>query len=126
MSRTKAAAVYSFLSGFGIPAYASASVPSDAEFPYLTYDFVSASFGDGQNALTVNVWYRTDSEAVLNAKAEEISIAVGRGGRVVPCDGGAVWITKGSPFCQAVNANADDEKVKRRYINLNIEFLTND
>lgn len=115
-------AVYAFLASFGIPAYASASVPEDAEMPYLTYDLATGSFGDGEVTLTVSVWYRTSSEAEPNAKAEEIRQAVGMGGRVLRYDGGAVWVKRGSPWCQSVTD--EDNTVKRRYINITLEYLT--
>lgn len=121
---TPEAAIYSFLSGFGIPAYASSSVPDKAPFPYITYDLVLGEWNSGEVNLPVNVWYRTESEAEPNAKVREIGAAIGMGGKLVPCDGGALWIKKGSPWAQAVTIEGEDEKVKRRYVNINIETLT--
>ena len=72
----------------------------------------------------VNVWYRTESEAAPNAKVREISNAIGMGGVTLPCDGGMLWVKKGSPWAQAVTVEGEDEKVKRRYVNINIEYLT--
>lgn len=123
---TPEAAVYKFLAGFGIPAYASSSTPDQAEFPYITYDLVLGSWGRTEVNVPVNVWYRTDSEAVPNAKVREISEAIGLGGVTVPCDDGMLWIKKGSPWAQSVTIDGEDEKVKRRYVNINIEFLTTD
>ena len=107
---TPEAAVYTFLSSFGIPAYAASSVPDQATFPYLTYDLVLGEWGQPEVNMPVNVWYRTDSEALPT----------------LPCDGGMLWVKKGSPWAQAVTVEGEDEKVKRRYININIEFLTID
>ena len=121
---TPEAAVYKFLAGFGIPAYASSSTPDQAEFPYITYDLVLGSWGRTEVNVPVNVWYRTDSEAVPNAKVREIAEAIGLGGVTVPCDDGMLWIKKGSPWAQSVTIDGEDEKVKRRYVNINIEFLT--
>ena len=123
---TPEAAVYTFLSSFGIPAYAASSVPDQATFPYLTYDLVLGEWGQPEVNMPVNVWYRTDSEALPNAKVREISQAIGMGGVTLPCDGGMLWVKKGSPWAQAVTVEGEDEKVKRRYININIEFLTID
>lgn len=123
---TPEAAVYKFLAGFGIPAYASSSTPDQAEFPYITYDLVLGSWGRTEVNVPVNVWYRTDSEAVPNAKVREIAEAIGLGGVTVPCDNGMLWIKKGSPWAQSVTIDGEDEKVKRRYVNINIEFLTTD
>ena len=121
---TPEAAIYRFLSGFGIPAYASSSVPDQAAFPYITYDLVLGEWNNGEVNLPVNVWYRTESEAEPNAKVREIGAALGMGGKLVPCDGGALWLKKGSPWAQAVTIEGEDEKVKRRYVNINIETLT--
>lgn len=120
---TPEAAVYTFLSSFGIPAYAASSVPDQATFPYLTYDLVLGEWGQPEVNMPVNVWYRTDSEALPNAKVREISQAIGMGGITLPCDGGMLWVKKGSPWAQAMTVEGEDEKVKRRYININIEFL---
>lgn len=121
---TPEAAVYTFLSSFGIPAYAASSVPDQATFPYLTYDLVLGEWGQPEVNMPVNVWYRTDSEALPNAKVREISQAIGMGGVTLPCDGGMLWVKKGSPWAQAVTVEGEDEKVKRRYVNINIEFMT--
>ena len=69
---TPEAAIYQFMSSFGIPAYAATATPSDAEFPYITYDLVSGRWNGGEVNMPVNVWYRTESEATPNAKVREI------------------------------------------------------
>ena len=122
---TKAAAVHGFLSGFDIPAYAAASVPNDATEPYLTYSLITGAWGDGEMAMEVNLWYYGDGETEPNAKVQEVSDAIGLGGVLLPCDGGGIWVKRGSPFCQSMGDSTDD-KVKRRYINLTLEFITQD
>lgn len=121
---TKAAAIQGFLSGFGVPAYAAASVPDDATEPYLTYALVDGAWGDGEVAMEVNLWYYGDGEAAPNAKVQEISRAIGLGGAYIPCDGGAIWIKRGSPFAQSVSDGTGDDKVKRRYMNIDLEYIT--
>lgn len=121
---TPEAAIYQFLSGFGIPAYASTSVPDQAEFPYLTYDLVIGEWMQTEVNMPVNVWYRTTSEAEPNAKVREMSAALGLGGVTLQCDGGMLWVKKGSPWAQAMSIEGEDDMVKRRYVNVNIEFLT--
>jgi hypothetical protein len=121
---TPEAAIYKFLSGFGIPAYAAASTPDGAAFPYLTYDLVLGEWDAGEVNMPVNVWYRGESEAAPNAKVREMFQAIGMGGVCVACDGGMLWIKRGSPWAQAVTIEGEDEMVKRRYVNVNIEFLT--
>lgn len=128
---TPEAAIYQFLSGFGIPAYASSSVPDQdgpmwEGFPYLTYDLVLGEWEQGEVNMPVNVWYRTESEATPNAKVREIGSAIGMGGVTLPCDGGMLWLKKGSPWAQAVVIDGEDEKVKRRLLNISIETITFD
>ena len=124
---TPEAAIYQWMGGFGIPAYASTSAPSEGDdewrgFPYLTYDLSVGWWDGGEVNVPVHLWYRTDSEAEPNAKVREIGDALGIGGATLPCDGGMLWLKKGSPWAQAVRVEGDD-KVKHRYINIDIEYL---
>ena len=117
---TKGAALQQFFGQF-MTAYASNAVPDDAVLPYLTYDAVFDAWGGGAVSLTVNMWFHTTSEAVPNAKALELSDALGIGGVTLPVDGGLIWLKRGSPFCQSL---ADDtDKNLKRYINVTAEFL---
>ena len=116
-------ALHNWLSGFGMAAYAHTATPSDAEFPYLTYELVEGEWMAGEVNMPVNLWFRTDSEAEPNAKVRELSCAIGFGGATVPCDGGVLWLKKGSPWAQAVRVEGEDDKVKRRYVNVNVEYL---
>lgn len=120
---TPEAAIYQWMNSFGIPAYAATSTPHDAAFPYITYDLVEGDWGGSEVNMPVNVWYRTDSEAAPNAKVREMRDALKFGGVTLPCDGGMLWLKQGSPWAQAVRVEGEDEKIKRRYVNVNIEYL---
>lgn len=120
---TKAAALHQFFNGFSIPFYVSTSVPQDATFPYGTYELITSAWEGGEVGITVNLWYRTESEAIPNAKAQELSDAIGLGGKVIQCDNGAIWIKRGSPWCQNVYDDTDPI-IKRRYINISLEYFT--
>lgn len=121
---TPESAIYQFMSSFGIPAYASTSVPDKAEFPYITYDLAIGEWCSGETPIVTNLWYRTESEATPNAKVREIYRRIGMGGVTIPCDDGILWLKRGSPWAQAVAAQGEDEKVKRRYLNVDAEYLT--
>lgn len=124
---TKTAALHAFYSSFGLEAYEENAVPTgdDApDLPYLTYNVSTDSIGTDV-ALTVSLWYRGTSWVQANAKAEEISRAIGMGGTVLPCDGGTIWIRRGTPFAQSMGDDSDD-MIKRKYINITAEFLTAD
>ena len=120
---TATGSLYNFFSGFGIPAYPSNAVPDDTTFPWLTYDVATGFFGDGDIPITVNLWYHTESEADPNRKAAEIAEAVGFNGALITCDTGAIWIKRSAPFCQNL-ADENDPLIKRRLINLALEYLT--
>ena len=118
---TKEQALYQFFSGFGLKAYPISSVPEDVIFPYLTYENVIGCFGD-QVAVTVNLWYHTDSERVLNANAEEIAEKIGRGGIQIAYDTGSIWIRRGTPWSTGLS-DESDAKIKRRMLNIVIEYM---
>ena len=119
---TKDKALHAWFSQF-LPAFPTSNVPEDATFPWLTYELITGSWESGEIALTVNLWYYTESEAIPNAKAQEISDAIGMGGAFVPYDGGAIWIKRGSPWCQNI-VDESDKNIKRRYLNITVEYLS--
>lgn len=119
---TKEAALQAFFEQF-LPSYAASAVPDDVEFPYLTYELITSAWEEGEVGLTVNLWYYTTSEAAPNAKVREISKAIGMGGALAPCDDGAIWLKRGSPWAQSLT-DSTDEKIKRRYLNITAEYLT--
>ena len=122
---TKDKALQAFFESFGLSAYTASGVPRDTEFPWLTYEYSTSAFDEGETSITVNLWYHTESEAVPNAKAQEISNAIGQGGRTIRCDGGFIWLKRGSPFCQSL-ADEADRNIKRRYISITAEYCTAD
>ena len=119
---TKGAAIYQFFNRF-MPFYPATSVPDDVVFPYGTYELATSAFLDGEISMTVNLWFYTESEAIPNAKAQEISDAIGQGGVTLRCDGGRIWIKRGSPFSQSLR---DDTApgIKRRYLTVTAEYFT--
>ena len=121
---TKAAAIYQFWNSFGLTAYEENSVPDEAAFPYITYQLVTDSF-DREAPVTASLWYRSESWTEINAKTEEISQKISRGGKIISCDGGAIWLKRGQPFAQNMVDKSDD-LIKRKYLNITAEFMTAD
>ena len=121
---TKAAAIYQFWNSFGLTAYEENTVPDDATFPYITYQLVTDSF-DREIPLTASLWYRSESWTGINAKTEEISQKISRGGKIISCDDGAIWLKRGQPFAQNMDDESDD-LIKRKYLNITAEYLTAD
>ena len=59
------------------------------------------------------------------AKTEEISQKISRGGKIISCDGGAIWLKRGQPFAQNMGDESDN-LIKRKYLNIAVEFMTAD
>ena len=119
---TKDKALYAWFNNF-MPFYPASSVPGDVVFPYGTYELITDSLYGGEVGLTVNLWFYTESEADPNAKAQEFAQYIGLGGAVIPCDEGYIWIKRGTPWSQSLT-DENDNKIKRRYINVSAEYLT--
>ena len=125
---TKAAAIYQFFAAFGLDTYEENrvySLENPPAFPYLTYEMQTDFFGEYDVSISFSLWYRSASWSAANAKVEEISSAIGRGGQVVPVDGGYILIMRGSPFAQSMGDPSDD-MVKRKLMQLKMRFYTND
>ena len=69
------------------------------------------------------VYHYTDSEAIPDAKVEEIRQAIGMGGVLLNCDSGAIWLKWGVPWCQSL-VDETNRNIKRRYINITAEYFT--
>ena len=129
---TKASAIHQFWNSFGIKAYEENVVYDidengkevEPKFPYITYQLVTDSF-DTDVQMTASVWYRRTSWAEINAKTEEISQTIGRGGKILKCDNGRIWIKRGTPFAQNMG-DESDKLIKRKYLNITAEFFTAD
>lgn len=120
---TKEQALHQFFNQFGITGYRNTSVPDDVIFPFLTYDTPISSFEEDPVSITLNLYFYTDSEADPDAKAEQIRQAIGMGGVLLNCDGGAIWLKRGVPWCQSL-VDETNRNIKRRYINITAEYFT--
>lgn len=114
-------AYHAFWSGFGLPAYDENSVPDDAKMPYITYEAVDGFFGDRRQA-SVSLWYRSQSWIEITEKEKEIADAIGRGGRYIDCDGGAVFIDRGQPWAQRMG-DASDDSIRRVVLTIEVESI---
>jgi hypothetical protein len=119
-------ALYQWFQQFGIPFYPVTALPpaKDITFPYGTYEPVFGYNGDITYP-TVNIYYLTESEVIPNKKAAEIGEVIGKGGALVKCDEGLMWIKRGSPFVQGIN-DPDNSNIKRRLISIAIECIPTD
>lgn len=117
----KIQALHSFWSGFDLKAYDETSVPDNTQLPYITYEVSSDDFGNTL-AQTASLWYRDSSWASITAKEQQIANYLGRGGKMITYDDGAVWISKASPWSQRL-ADPSDEMIRRIVLNVQVEFL---
>lgn len=122
MNNSVQRALYGFLSGFGIPAYNTDTVPDDAVEPYLTFPPTLPEWNTPATFF-VNVYYRDNkSNYAVMAKAEEIAAAIGDRGVRIPCDGGVVVINPQNPLIQTIPEN---EGVRGAYLNLQLNAYYN-
>ena len=124
---TKEAALHYFWSSFGWAAYEANSVPTGdnaPKFPYITYTVATDSI-ERTVALTADLWYRGTSWAVVNDLAKRISEAISGGGKIISCDCGCMWINRESPYAQNMS-DPNDNLIKRKHINISVEFMTAD
>ena len=120
-----AQAYHSFWSGFGWKAYDANSVPSsdlNPAMPRITYEFATDEFLN-EVSLSASLWDESYSWLSTTQKAEEIYNFIGLGGKIISYDGGKLWIKRGSPFSQRMHD--ENDKIKRIYLNIVVEFFTN-
>lgn len=122
---TKAGAIYSFWNQF-LTAYEENTVPTDAKYPYITYNLVTDAFSGESVSMSASLWYFSDSWKEINAKTEEISEAIGMGGVFLETEnGGSIWLKRGQPFAQNMSDEHSDQ-IRRKLINVEAEYLTFD
>jgi len=114
-------ALNNFWNSFGIPAYDSMAVPDDAKYPYITFTVADGEFGDSV-ALSSSVWYRSTNWTGVTDKTEQISRAIGRGGKMISYDGGSIWIRKETPFSQRMD-DPNDDMIRRMYLQYSLDFF---
>lgn len=118
-------ALHRFWSSFGLKAYDENTVPDKAMAEnggkYLTYGVETSTFEDPV-PLHASLWYRDTFWTDITAKANEISAAIGLGGKLVPFGDGYLWICRGVPFAQRMED--EDDQVRRIYLNIMVEFLS--
>lgn len=121
----KVQAYQSFWESFGLTAYDENTVPDDAmavnNGKYITYEMADGEF-NSTLALTASLWYKGYSWAEITEKELAISHEISRGGKLVPCDGGAIWIKKGTPWAQRMPDTSSDS-IRRIVLNVEVEFL---
>lgn len=109
-----------FWSSFDWIAYDETSVPDHAELPYITYQYVRDAF-DRPVPATASLWVRSSSWQEITEKEMEIYDYITRGGISLSCDGGCIWIARGTPWAQRMG-DASDRDIRRIVLNVEVEF----
>lgn len=127
-----ATVLYQFFSSFGLPAFPEHDVPRtyhdgqgakhQVKPPYITYQVIEPDWRDS-GVFYAMIWYRSDSYEAIHAKADQIKAAIGEGISLRTSDGGAVYLSKGTPFAQDMPMERDDTLI-RVYLNFNIIAIT--
>lgn len=109
------------LSGRQVPAYEENAVPDieDVSFPYITYQAMTGGF-NGDATCNASIWDRSTSWARADALSDIIEHNLRNGGRVIPYDGGMMWISAGMPFSQSMGD--DDDTIRRKLLTISIHF----
>ena len=116
----KAQTINSFWNSFKIPAYDMYSVPTDAQMPYITYEYAEDNL-DNAVMLSASIWYKSTSWLAVSGKAAEIAESIGNG-KILKTDEGYIYITRGTPFIQRLPDT--DDTIRRIHINLQVEYMT--
>lgn len=117
---TKTEAIHSWFNAF-MPSFREGNVDEDAKMPWLTYSWAESGRPFEAVNITVNIWHKTESEKICDDKADAFKQYIAENDIIV-YDGGAIMVTPGTPFCQSLN-DETDSTLKRRYINLELEYL---
>lgn len=115
MIRT-AQALYTFFSGFGLPAYNENKIPDNAQLPYITFRQIEPEWNQKATFYAIVYYRQKDSNLASLTKADEIVRAVGTGVRL-PIDGGCVVLWPETPLIQPMER---DDDISAAYINLSI------
>ena len=112
--RQTAKALKEFVGGFGLPAYATDTVPKDIPLPYLTFPLTEPEW-NSKATFYIQGWYRTTDYSEMFAKADQIIREIGTG-VTISTDSGYIVIYPESPLVQTLV----DGDIRSFYINLSL------
>ena len=107
-----AAKLKAFFSGFGLPAYTLASVPTEVELPYIAYRLIEPEWNK-QADTYCQVYYPKNQLEELLTKTDQIAAAIGTGIKIT-MPGGYLVLYPSQPFSQIMA----DEHTQSAYISL--------
>ncbi len=120
-----ALALSQFWGQFGVPAYFADKVPSDADFPYITFDVSKGRFS-GSTLMTAFNWHRNalGGNEERMAMADEIALAIPEKGVKLPLDGGGFLILYRNTDFQSIYQDPEDASVLGVRTSVEARFYT--
>ena len=126
---TKMQALYSFFSGFGIPAYEENSIyAADVAFPlpYITYGVNTASFPASNVPIPATVWYNSTSWKDVEEKADAVNRVLSNGGYTIACDGGCIHLKRENDRIADMTGDPSNKLIKKAILHIVADFNTID
>lgn len=118
-------AIHNFWNSFGWVAYDEYTVPDNAlesmDDHYITYGVSDAGW-EYSVPMTASLWYRSPSWKEITEKAMEIGNYITRGGIMLHCDEGAIWIKKASTWAQRMADEAGSD-IRRIVLSIEVEYI---
>lgn len=116
-----------FWNSFGLPAFDENTAIDKGDIDsvgYITYQAMAGVLGQTL-PLSASIWYRSQYWKEISEKADEILRRI-YNGVVVSINGGYFWlkVPDGTPFAQRMDSGDPDGIVKRIYLSIEAECLT--
>lgn len=119
-------AIYSFFSGFGIPAYEENSAPTGADkpaYPYIVYEMRQGSFdADIDVAMSFTIVDKNESFVPSYELLETMAETIGDS-KVYELDNGYLKIRQGSPWGEN-QRDQNDNTIRRLYSIIMVTYYT--
>lgn len=119
-------AVYSFFSGFNIPAYEENSAPTGEDkpsYPYIVYEMTQGGFDSSTDvALSFTIVDKNESFVPSYQIADEIAATIGNG-KIIEIDNGYIKIAQGTPWAQN-QRDPNDNTIRRLYSIVWVTYYT--
>ena len=116
--RSTAKTLKQFISGFGLPAYASYTVPDDVQLPFLTYPLKEPEWGQKTN-FYIQGWYRVTSYSDMLETCDAIVSAIGEGIKL-DAENGYVVLYPETPLVQIEAGEDEYDDIRSFYISLSL------
>ena len=115
-------AQYEFWAQFGVPAYEENSVPDRdlITYPYRSSPAAAGGFGDPVT-VTPSIWDRNSSWFNADKLSDQIEHFI-RMTNPIKYDDGRMWVYIGETTFSQNMGDPDDDLIKRKVLNVNIEF----